>query len=179
MLLIHWCLNFLRLRIELRIFYVNKNKCENLPKNRKMDFFSEIYGELISKVSQNSKVYGLEKAEFVEAAFWGCALASPRRRLRRRCCECRNCELFHSRKDHFYDDKFAELEKKEAFSVSSMENRPFSRKEEDEKRSSVKWDASRGHQPFRWPKLALEMICRAGLFSTLDVRKRIWPLNGP
>ena len=34
-----------------------------------MDFFSEIYGELISKVSQNSKVYGLEKAEFVEAAF--------------------------------------------------------------------------------------------------------------
>ena len=43
--------------------------------------------------------------------------SSRRRRLRRRC-ECRNCKL-HSRKDHFYDDKFAELEK-EAVPVSSI-----------------------------------------------------------
>ena len=92
------------------------------------DFFTDIQTLFMSEVSQNSKVYDLEKTEFVEAAFWGCALASPRRRLRRRCCECRNCELFHSRKDHFYDDKFAELEKKEAVSVSSIETRPFSRK---------------------------------------------------
>ena len=52
----------------------------------------------------------------------------------------------------------------------------FSRNEEDEKRSSVKWDASRGHQPFRWPKLALEMICRAGLFphKTYEKESGLW-----
>ena len=115
------------------------------------------------EVSQNSKVYGLEKAEFVEAAFEAVLWPLQDDDFVADAAKCRNCELFHSRKDHFYDDKFAELEK-EAFSVSSIETRPFSRKEKDEKRSSVKWDASRGHQPFRWPKLALEMICRAGLF---------------
>ena len=75
------------------------------------------------EVSQNSKVYGLEKAEFVEAAFEAVLWPLQDDDFVADAAKCRNCELFHSRKDHFYDDKFAELEKKEA--VSSIETWPF------------------------------------------------------